>query len=70
MIQLRREYPLIGILFRNLIHFCCRNTTEITDYTNGYKHIVAVVKGFDQQIADFGDNPEELETLISIVSIS
>ena len=40
---------------------------EIQDYVNTYKHIVTTVNGFSQQIIDFADNPEQLETLISIV---
>jgi hypothetical protein len=41
---------------------------EIQDCVNTYKHIVTTVNGFSQQIIDFADNPEQLETLISIVS--
>jgi hypothetical protein len=48
--------------------FYCRNTTDTDDFVQGYKHIVATINGFSQQLVDFSDNPEELETLISIVS--
>ena len=40
---------------------------EVKDFVQGYQHIVATVNGFSQQIVDFADNLEQLETLISIV---
>jgi hypothetical protein len=36
----------------------------------GYDHLLKVLKGFDEQVEQFGENPEEFEALVQIVSSS